>query len=340
MSGTSSAAIAFSSATVRSNRGPSPSAKREPETHRVGHGQDVGEQDRRVERKPVERLQRHLASRATASARARGSCRLSRASRCTRAGSAPPGASARRACTASARGAGRGGICRFQGVGIARSAIRKAPRAYPTHGRSPIADRRSPRHSARQLGASPSGTRRPRARTAGLRGSPRRRATGRAACRRRRRPSAPTCGSRRCRPSRCCARRARRRAAASIASRTDRRSPSRAARGRPSSRTRCRESRPSSSRRPRPCATRRAPRRASRRARSVAFEALGRDRPVARAAFLVRRRRAQLDRPVRPRQRLVLLLGRLRQQLELRDRRRAPGDSTCRRSRSRCRRRR
>ena len=59
----------------------------------------------------------------------------------------------------------------------------------------------------------PSGTRRPRARTAGLRGSPRRRATGRGACRRRRRPSAPTSGSRRCRPARCCARRARRRAA-------------------------------------------------------------------------------------------------------------------------------
>ena len=38
----------------------------------------------------------------------------------------------------------------------------------------------------------PSGTRRPRARTGGLRGSPTRRATGRGACRRRRTPSAPT----------------------------------------------------------------------------------------------------------------------------------------------------
>ena len=62
--------------------------------------------------------------------------------------------------------------------------------------------------------------------------------------------------------------------------------------------------------------------RASRPCRR-ALEALGRDRPVALAAFLVRRRRAQLDRPVRPHQRLVLALGRLRQQLELRDRRRA-----------------
>ncbi|ABA48089.1 hypothetical protein BURPS1710b_3715 [Burkholderia pseudomallei 1710b] len=50
-----------------------------------------------------------------------------------------------------------------------------------------------------------------------------------------------------------------------------------------------------------------------------AFETFRRHRPVALAAFLVRRRRAQLDRPVRPHERLVLRLGRLRQQLELRD---------------------
>src|SRR5256885_9672475 len=52
----------------------------------------------------------------------------------------------------------------------------------------------------------------------------------------------------------------------------------------------------------------------------AALEALGGNRPVALAAFLVRRRGAQLDRPVRPHQRLVLLFGRLRQELELRDR--------------------
>ena len=61
----------------------------------------------------------------------------------------------------------------------------------------------------------------------------------------------------------------------------------------------------------------------------AALEALGRHGPVALAAFLVRRRRAQLDRPVGPHQRLVLGLGRLRQQFELRDRR---GAVTIRRS--------
>src|SRR5665213_3284040 len=53
------------------------------------------------------------------------------------------------------------------------------------------------------------------------------------------------------------------------------------------------------------------------------LEALRRDRPVTLASLFLRRRRAQLDRPVGPRQRLVFVLGRLRQQFELHDRQRA-----------------
>src|SRR5689334_3285356 len=45
----------------------------------------------------------------------------------------------------------------------------------------------------------------------------------------------------------------------------------------------------------------------------VTLERLGLDRPVALAPFLVRRRGAQLHRPVRPDQRLVLVLGWLRE---------------------------
>src|SRR5665213_752122 len=55
----------------------------------------------------------------------------------------------------------------------------------------------------------------------------------------------------------------------------------------------------------------------------AALEALRGHRPVALTSFFLRRRRAQLDRPVGPRQRLVFVLGRLRQQLELHDRQRA-----------------
>ena len=51
--------------------------------------------------------------------------------------------------------------------------------------------------------------------------------------------------------------------------------------------------------------------------------ALGQDRPFALGAFLLRRRGAQLERPVRPGQRLVLVHRRLRHDLELGDRRRA-----------------
>ena len=51
----------------------------------------------------------------------------------------------------------------------------------------------------------------------------------------------------------------------------------------------------------------------------LTLERLGLHGPVALAAFFMRRRGAQLHRPVRPHQRLVFLLGRLRQQFELRD---------------------
>src|SRR5215471_191159 len=56
---------------------------------------------------------------------------------------------------------------------------------------------------------------------------------------------------------------------------------------------------------------------------AVAAEFLGLHGPIALATFLVRRRGPQLHGPVRPDQRLVLVLRRLRQQLELRDRSRA-----------------
>src|SRR5258708_1466159 len=49
----------------------------------------------------------------------------------------------------------------------------------------------------------------------------------------------------------------------------------------------------------------------------LAFEALGRHREIALRAFLVRGGGGELERPVRTRERLVLLLGRLRHQLEV-----------------------
>src|SRR5580692_3408080 len=49
----------------------------------------------------------------------------------------------------------------------------------------------------------------------------------------------------------------------------------------------------------------------------------GGDGEIARGAFLVARRGAQLQRPVWPGQRLVLMLRRLRQNLEVRHRRRS-----------------
>ena len=40
--------------------GPFSLGKAQPEAHRIGHGENIGEQNRRVERKARERLQRHL----------------------------------------------------------------------------------------------------------------------------------------------------------------------------------------------------------------------------------------------------------------------------------------
>ena len=58
----------------------------------------------------------------------------------------------------------------------------------------------------------------------------------------------------------------------------------------------------------------------------LAGEFLRQHGEVARRAFLVARRGAQLQRPVRPRQQLVLVLGRLRHDLEIDDRDRALAD--------------
>ena len=129
---------------------------------------------------------------------------------------------------------------------------------------------RGARRLARQRRSCPSGTRRPHARTGGLRGSPTRPAIARAACRPPRTPWRPTCGSssvvglRRCR-----ARRAPRRAAR--AARRD--GPGEAHREQHEvglqRRTRCPAPRPCASSPCRPSATRRARRRASRPCRRV-----------------------------------------------------------------------
>src|SRR5258708_1625475 len=55
----------------------------------------------------------------------------------------------------------------------------------------------------------------------------------------------------------------------------------------------------------------------------LADKFVGRYRPIAFAPLFVRRRRAHLDRPVRPHQRFVLVLRGLRQQFKLRNRRRS-----------------
>ena len=171
-------------------------------------------------------------------------------------------------------------------------------------------------------GATPSGTRRPRARTGGLRGSPTRPATARGACRRPRTPWAPTCDSSRCRRRRC--------RAASFATPSASSSPPCTGPRKPiASSTRSAfisNSVPGTSRMTiwpvlvlLPLDARGD--RASRPCRRALRSAWSPPPSRAFAAFFVRARAAQLDRPVRPHERLVLLLGRLRQQLELGDRR-------------------
>ena len=60
-SGTPRRSMSAGARTGARNRGPSPSTNSRPESHRPGDGQDVGEQDRRIEREPVQRLQGDLA---------------------------------------------------------------------------------------------------------------------------------------------------------------------------------------------------------------------------------------------------------------------------------------
>ena len=199
MSGTASAVIDASSARRALEARPLALGEIEPEAHRVGNGQDVREQDRRIERKAIQRLQRHLGRERRILGAARESFPPSPVSRCTRADTGPPGASARPACTAWARGAGRAGRCRWRTISASCSSWvqEEKPRRVVRRGSHRKAIAIS--GAARSL---PSGTRRPRARIGGPRGSPTPRATGRAACRRRRRPCRPTSGNRRCSPRR------------------------------------------------------------------------------------------------------------------------------------------
>ena len=169
----------------------------------------------------------------------------------------------------------------------------------------------------------PSGIRRSRGRIGGPRGSPRRPATGRAACRRRRTPSAPRSGSRAYWRRRCRAGRARRRPVRPCPARRGPRNPiASSTRSAFSwnalSGTSCIAQRPSG-----PCAH-------STRTHSSASTW-----PFAPSARLVSTAQSRsqpsscddevrsFKRPVRPDQRLVLVLRRLGQDFELRDRQRA-----------------
>ena len=69
---------------------------------RIGHHQDVGEQDRRIEAVAPDRLQRHLGRQLRRVAQVEEAAGLARAPRDTRAGSARPAASARSAAATAA----------------------------------------------------------------------------------------------------------------------------------------------------------------------------------------------------------------------------------------------
>ena len=84
--------------------------------HGMRNGQDVGEQNRGIERKAIDRLQRDFAGDLRIGAHLRESRRRGRASRGIRAGSGPPGASARSAGAASARAAARAAADRSSGA--------------------------------------------------------------------------------------------------------------------------------------------------------------------------------------------------------------------------------
>ena len=89
MSGTARRATAASSRSGCAKRGPSPSAKRQAEAHRVGHGEDVAEQDRGVERISRQRLQRHLGREVRVRRQAHEAAGAARASPGIRAGRRP-----------------------------------------------------------------------------------------------------------------------------------------------------------------------------------------------------------------------------------------------------------
>ena len=77
------------------------------QAHRVGHGEDVGEQDRGVEREARQRLQRDFAGELGVLGHRQEAAGAARAWRGIRAGSARPGASATPACSRRVRGAAR-----------------------------------------------------------------------------------------------------------------------------------------------------------------------------------------------------------------------------------------
>ena len=85
-----------------SRRGPSPSTKRDALAERIGHDEDVGKQDRRVEADSGGSAAASPRRRARACSTDRGSRRPSRAPHGTPAGSARPAASARSAAAMSA----------------------------------------------------------------------------------------------------------------------------------------------------------------------------------------------------------------------------------------------
>ena len=75
--------------TGRSNFGPSPGLEIQAQIHRMRNGQDVGEQDRGIERISVDGLQGHLAGDLGIGAHRQESCPRARAWRDIRAGSGP-----------------------------------------------------------------------------------------------------------------------------------------------------------------------------------------------------------------------------------------------------------
>ena len=93
---------------------------------RVGHDEDVGEQDRGVEAVAADRLQRHLGGQRRRVAQVRGSCRPWRASRGTPADSGRPAASARSAAERSlspANGCRKRIVCALARVGLSNSVM-------------------------------------------------------------------------------------------------------------------------------------------------------------------------------------------------------------------------